>query len=259
MGLQREYGQEWRDQVKPIKYPFTDTSLLITSDNLTFDQSAVYDAAFYIVNWSSRLFLTFIEIFSEASKVARLHIGDVSTLSAAYADIDPFNIPEVITFKDQLGRQAGMMVVDPVALSFLQSWTLGSHSFRSDAEFVPSVITPMPAGYVTAIKDSTGDYASGDVWLVGEKGEVIRTKGANIRVDIVGDPLFKRLSYDDPSLFPTPRFVKTINGYSPDDSGDFKIVVGDYLAQNTILRIYPDPSLPGLRVELVGQNLQAVV
>jgi hypothetical protein len=257
--IEREYGQEWRDEVKTTKYPFTDTSSLITLDNLLFDKEAVYDASFYVINWNSRLYMTKIEIITDPNKIARIHIGDVSTISAAYADIDPFNVPSIITFTDALGRQAGMMVVDPVALSFLQSWTLGTHLFRTEAEFVPSVVTPMPTGYVTSIKDSTNDVLKGDIWLIGESGVVIRTEGANVRVDIVGDPLYKRLAYSDPTQFPTPRFVKTINGYSPDENGEFKIVVGDYLANDTILRIYPDPSLPGLRVELVGQTLQAIV
>jgi len=259
MGTEREYGHEWRDEIKPTKYPFTDSSTLMTSDNLSFYKEAVYDASFYIVNWNSRLFLTSVEVYSDSNKVVRLNIGDVSTIKAAYAEIDPFNIPEIITFKDALGRQAGIMVVDPVSLSFLQSWSLGIHSFRSNAEFVTSVITPMPSGYVTSIKDTTGEYLSGDVWLVGDDGVVLRNVGNNITVDIIGDPLFKRREYDDPTSFATPRFVKTINGYSPDENGDFKIVVGDYLARNTILRIYPDPSLPGLRIELVGQSLQSIV
>lgn len=259
MGIEREYGREWRDEIKPTKYPFTDSSSLMTSDNLSFDKEAVYDASFYIINWSSRLFLTSIEVYSDPNKIVRLNVGDVSTIKAAYADIDPFNIPEIITFNDSLGRQAGIMVVDPVSLSFLQSWSLGTHLFRSNAEFVPSTVTPMPSGYVTSIKDTNGEYLSGDVWLVGDDGVVLRNEGNQIRVDIIGDPLFKRREYDDPTSFPTPRFVKTINGYSPDDNGDFKIVVGDYLARNTILRIYPDPALPGLRIELVGQSLQSII
>ena len=259
MGLTREYGQEWRDQVKPTKYPFTDTSTLLTSDNLSFDRESVYDASFYIINWNSRLFLTSIEVYSDPNKLVRLNIGDVSTNKAAYADIDPFNIPEIIRFEDTMGRQAGIMVVDPVSLSFLQSWSLGAHTFRANAEFVPSVVTPMPAGYVTSLKDANGNYISGDVWLVGDNGVVLRSEGDQIRVDIVGDPLFKRREYDDPDMFPTPRFIKTINNYEPDDYGDFKIVVGDYQARDTILRIYPDPSLPGLRIELMGQSLQSVI
>ena len=259
MGLQREYGQEWRDQVKPTKYPFTDTSGMTTVENLLFDYTSVYDASFYIINWTSRLFITAVEIAADPNKTARIYVGDVSNQKAAYADIDPFNIPEVVTFVDELGRQAGIMVVDPVAFAFIQTWPLGSHQLRLNAELVTSVITPMPSSYVTAIRTPTGEYLSGDVWLIGEDGVVIRTENGNIRVDIVGDPLFKRLEYDNPDEFVTPRFVKTINGNPPDENGDFKIVVGDYLAGDTILRVYPDLSLPGIRIELTGQTIEGVV
>lgn len=259
MGLQREYGQEWRDQVKPTKYPFTDTSGMTTVENLLFDYTSVYDASFYIINWTSRLFITAVEIAADPNKTARIYVGDVSNQKAAYADIDPFNISEVVTFVDALGRQAGIMVVDPVAFAFIQTWPLGSHQLRLNAELVTSVITPMPSSYVTAVKTSAGEHLSGDVWLIGEDGVVIRTENGNIRVDIVGDPLFKRLEYDNPDEFVTPRFVKTINGNPPDENGDFKIVVGDYLAGDTILRVYPDLSLPGIRIELTGQTIEGVV
>ena len=121
MALQREYGQEWRDQVKPTKYPFTDNSSMTTGSNLLFDYTAVYDASFYIINWSSRLFITIIEVTADPNKTARIYVGDASNQKAAYADVDPFNITEVITFQDSLGRQAGILVVDPVAFAFIQT------------------------------------------------------------------------------------------------------------------------------------------
>lgn len=259
MGLEREYGIEWRDETKLVRYPFTDTSTLTTTDNLLFDQSSVYDASFYVIGWNKRLFITSIEIYSDPNKIVKINIGDVSTPSIAFATLDPFNIPEIIRFEDNDARQAGLMVVDPVAMSFIQTWSPGEHNFRSNAEFVPSVVLPMPTKTVTALKDSSGNLVSGDVWLVGEEGVVLRLESGKIRVDIVGDPLFKRREYENTDEFPTPRFVKTINGVPPDDFGDFKIVVGDFIVNDTILRVYPDPSLPGIRIDLVGQTLQAIV
>jgi len=259
MALQREYGQEWRDQVKSTKYPFTDTSSMLTTGNLSFDYTSVYDASFYVINWSSRLFITIIEITADPNKTARIYVGDVSNQKAAYADVDPFNITEVVTFNDSLGRQAGLLVVDPVAFAFIQTWPLGVHQMRTNAETVPSAVTPMPSSYVTSLKTVSGQYVSGDIWLIGEEGVVIRTESGSLRVDIVGDPLFKRKEYDNPDEFPTPRFIKTINGNPPDENGDFKIVVGDFLAGDTILRVYPDLSLPGIRIELTGQTIEGIV
>lgn len=258
MGLEREYGYEWRDQLKDTRYPFCDRCSLATADNLVIDKSAIYDASFYIVNWSSKLFITSIEITSDVATQANIYVGNPASKKAASAVIDPFDVPEVITFSDNLGRQAGILVVDPVAMSFIQTWPIGEHIFRETAEFVPSVVLPMPDNLVSSLRCDNSALINNDAWLIGEDGVVLRLDGdSNIRVDIIGDPLFKRRQ--NPGSFVTPRFIKTINNIPPDDMGDFKISVGNYEASDTILRIYPDPSLPGLRIELVGQELQAIV
>jgi hypothetical protein len=114
----------------------------------------------------------------------------------------------------------------------------------------------MPSNGVSSFKDELNNTVSGEVWLVGENGVVVRTEGKNIRVDVVGDPLFKRKVDNS---FVTPRFIKTINGIPPDEYGDFKIVSGSYMAGDTILRVYPEPDVPGIRIELVGQSLETIV
>ena len=258
MGLEREYGYEWRDQLKDTKYPFCDRCTLTTADNLVIDKAAIYDASFYVVNWSSRLFITSIEVLSDVTTQAKIYVGNSINKRVAHATIDPFDVPEVITFFDTLDRPAGIMVVDAIALSFIQTWPIGEHIFRETAEFVPSVVLPMPDNIVSSVKCENGALVNNNVWLIGEDGVVLRLDGDNnIRVDIIGDPLFKRRQA--PDSFITPRLIKTITNNPPDDNGDFKIVVGNYEASDTILRIYPDPSLPGLRIELVGQELQAIV
>jgi hypothetical protein len=257
MSYKQEYGYEWRDQVKDTKYPFSDNSTLLTASNLLIDKSAIYDASFYLVNWSSRLFITSIEIATGVGPELKIYVGNSSNKKAAVATLDPFSIPEVITFTDTLGRPAGIMVVDSVAMAFLQTWPIGEHILREAAEFVPSVVLTMSGEAVSSLRSYDNELVNGNVWLIGEDGVVLRLEDGNIRVDIVGDTLFKRR--DNPESFITPRFIKTINNVPPDEHGDYKIVVGNFQASDTILRIYPDPSLPGIRVELVGQDLQAIV
>lgn len=256
MAIGTEYGQEWRDSTKPTKYPFTDLSGLHTLDGLYIDHSSIYDASFYIVNWESRLYVTSIVVSAGSSKTVTINIGDPENLIVASAEINPASIPSEIAFTDTSGRPAGIMIVDPVAFSFIQTWGIGEHVFGNTAEFVPFVIMHMPGNGVSSFKDELNNLVSGEVWLVGENGVVVRTEGKNIRVDIVGDPLFKRRN--DVS-FVTPRFVKTINGVPPDEYGDFKIVSGNYMAGDTILRVYPEPDAPGIRIELVGQSLETIV
>ena len=109
MSYKQEYGYEWRDQVKDTKYPFSDNSTLLTASNLLIDKSAIYDASFYLVNWSSRLFITSIEIATGVGPELKIYVGNSSNKKAAVATLDPFSIPEVITFTDTLGRPAARL------------------------------------------------------------------------------------------------------------------------------------------------------
>ena len=256
MVIGTEYGQEWRDSTKPTKYPFTDSAELSASTGRYIDHTSIYDASFYIVNWVSRLYITSIIISSAASKIVTINIGDAENLIIASAELPASNIPSEIFFTDTSGRPAGIMIVDPIAFSFIQTWDIGEHIFENTAEFVPFVIMHMPSNGVSSFKDGSNNIVSGEVWLVGENGVVVRTEGKNIRVDVVGDPLFKRRV---DSSFITPRFIKTINGIPPNEFGDFKIVSGSYMAGDTILRVYPEPDVPGIRIELVGQSLETIV
>ena len=101
---------------------------------------------------------------------------------------------------------------------------------------------------------------TGAVWLVGEDGVVIRNVDGNIRIDLVGDPLFERAlctkelpegSTDDP--FPEPTFLQTINGLAPDEFGDFKITAGDAGAADTVLRVFENEG--ALKIEVVGKKV----
>jgi hypothetical protein len=102
-----------------------------------------------------------------------------------------------------------------------------------------------------------------DVWLIGEDGVVLRKDENAIRVDIVGDPLFKRklctTTGGNIELFVTPNFVRTVNGIKPDEYGNFTITANNELAGDTILRIYPDAANNVVKIEFVGQRLESVI
>ena len=125
------------------------------------------------------------------------------------------------------------------------------------AEFAATCVTPMPAAGVRGFTTPDGTLFTGDVWLVGEDGVVVREEDGAVRIDVVGDPLFRRRLCQPVQLFTTPRFVKTINGMRPDARGDFKITAGRALAADTVLRVYTDDT-GGITFEAVGQVLQGV-
>ena len=117
-----------------------------------------------------------------------------------------------------------------------------------------------------------GTLVTGDVWLVGDDGVVVRHQQVNmpgccgqpavlrdvIRVDIVGDPLFKRRICDAQSLFATPQPIKIVRvvnqgktfDSTPDDEGYLTIQMNDAGAADTILRVRTTSA--GILIETVG-------
>ena len=84
---------------------------------------------------------------------------------------------------------------------------------------------------------------------------VVRQEGDDvIRVDIVGDPLFRRQLCFPIDLFKPPGFVKTINGCRPDAAGNFNLTVGGHINDETIMRVRKTDS--GLTIEAVGSTIQ---
>ena len=169
-----------------------------------------------------------------------------------------------------------MLVSEASRLATFQSWTLGDHDFdQEQTEFVARVCVPTPEVGVRGFLLDDGSIMTGDVWIVGDDGVVVtageaieevegftseQRKVVTLRIDVVGDPLFRRRLCSN--VFETPKFLKTItvrhqcNSFvcGPDTLGDFKISVGDQDAPDPILRIRSIPE--GLRFEAVGEELE---
>ena len=91
-----------------------------------------------------------------------------------------------------------------------------------------------------------------------DQGEVV--EHPVIRIDIVGDTLFRRRLCTDAALFVTPRYVETVTfvgqGTSftctPDIVGDIKMLAGNHLAEDTVLRVRTTEG--GIVIEAVGER-----
>lgn len=247
---------EFRDENAPTKYPFSDEATLKTVEGLAIEPDAFLDATLYPIGGLERQYLSRIIV---ASRSVTIVIGDTKTANLASVTFDPLAPPESLTLTDDYGRPAGVLVSDALRLAVFQSWPIGEHRFLAGAtEFVASCVIPMPQVGVRGFVTPDGTLFTGDVWIVGEDGVVVSREGDDtLRVDVVGDPLFRRRLCQPLQLFATPRFVQTINGMRPDVRGDFKITVGRTLASDTVLRVYADES-GGITFEAVGQLLQGV-
>lgn len=254
---QRIIYREWRDEQAGSKYPFADDASLVASTGLTLDQAIFLDAVVYPIGGGPRVYLT--KVAARGTRTVTISIGTQNGAALASASFDPLEPPSELNLFDALGRPAGLLVSTPDRLAAFQTWPFGDHDFGQNAEFVSSCVIPMPAPGLRGLLLEDGTLFTGDVWIVGEDGVVVRKDGEGvIRIDLVGDPLFRRRLCEPNDLFATPRFIKTINGVPPDDRGTFLLTVNSELAGDTILRVYPSEDGKSLRVEVVGQKLEGV-
>lgn len=253
---------QWRDEQAPSKYPFGDNATLITTDGIALGTDTFLDARIYPIGGATRMSL---QIVTVASGRTTLYIGPTSAPQLCFGWFDPVEPPDIIRLQDVWGRSAGMLVSESLRLARFQSWELGTHTFESEAsEFAASVCIPTPEVGVRGMITAEGDIFTGDAWVVGENGVIVREDPEDaedgtrvIRVDLVGDPLFKRALCGDKvsgivPLFATPQFLRTINNVPPDEYGNYVISTAGNIAPDNILRIVPTPE--GLRFEAVGQK-----
>jgi hypothetical protein len=241
--------QELYDEYAATRYPFLDTCTLLADTQQQLDADLFFDASLYPVGNTGVLYITTITV---QSRLVTISIADKSKAVVATASFDPFTVGDVLSITDIAGRPAGVLVSAAQRLSRFSSWVEGTHTFSASAAvFVPSCIIPSPATGVRGLKTPQGDVLTNTVVLVGGAGVVLSTAGDDaIRVDIVGDPLYRRRLCAQVSAFKTPLFVQTINGCPPDQNGNINIIIGNQLASKTILRLnqYED----GLIIEANG-------
>lgn len=243
---------EWRDSNRDVRYPFADTATLVTRNGFRLPPELFLDGCLYPVGAQAGLYVTAVVV---AGQNVTLRVGDAQESNRAEATFSVLEAPEVLAFRDRYGRPAGILVADPAALPLLASWGDGTHAFFPEATpLAASALIPLPDPGLQGIVVE-GELLTGDLWLVGGTGIALRWDGDAIRIDAVGDPLFQRRSCGG-AEFPTPRFLRTLNGLPPGDAGGITITTGSRLAGDTILRIYS--AADGLHFEAVGQKLEGV-
>jgi hypothetical protein len=176
--------------------------------------------------------------------------------SGAYS---PISLPEngQIQLTDVYGRPAGLLITTTDCLSLLGGWPAGTHVFNlTDTEFVSSVVVPAQEQCARAMQSFDElNFLTGDVWLIGDAGVVVRQESDEVvRIDINGEPLFKRLLCEGTAENYSPGpFLQTINGCTADEYGNFNITVVGQGTPDTILRIFPTNGQ--LKIGLVGKKV----
>lgn len=248
---------DFRDEQADSKYPFADTATLKTAgEEFELPRDGFIDVVIFAINSGSNAYLS--EVLIEGSTVT-LIVGAANASDIASASYTPLSVPENghLYLQDEYGRPAGLLIMTKECLATFSGWPAGSHVFNpEDTEFVSSVVIPAQEQCVRAIQSPDAlNFFTGDVWLIGDAGVVVRQESNEvIRVDITGEPLFKRLLCEGTAEnYRTGPFLQTINGCGPDEYGNFNIVVAGKSAPDAILRIYPQDGQ--LNIGMVGRRV----
>jgi hypothetical protein len=241
---------QFRDEQSDSRYPFIDTATLRTG-NLEIGRTAIVDAVLYPIGGIARAYISTIEV---TTQTVTIWIGAQNNNKICKAEFSAVSsgVLEDLPLVDNYNRPAGLLLVDGIEIAKLAGWPQGSHVFRATTtEFVSSVVIPAQEPGVRAVLPATDELMTDDIWLVGDQGIVVRGISEQvIRIDIVGEPLFRRLLCGPINQFDPPQFVKTINGCPPDIYGSFIITATDINVEDTALRVYPENN--GLRIDLLG-------
>lgn len=258
MSAARILFPQFRDEQSDSRYPFADRATLISQERkLEIGRDTFIDAAIHVIGGAPRAYISSIVV---TPTLITINVGDTSNRNTATAAFNPLAVPAdgALELVDGYNRPAGMLLSSALALATFSAWPNETHTFRiADTEFVASVVIPANEPGVRALVGADNVPLTGDIWLVGDHGVVLRAPDAHtIRVDVVGEPLFQRVVCEPVSRFQPKTFLKTItvNGVTcgPDEYGNFAFTATGHGASDTILRIYYQDGT--IKIDTVGKK-----
>ncbi len=251
---------EFRDYFGPTKHPFADISTLVNRDGIFVPVGVFLDASIYLVGGQPPFYISYLDITQQGAKI---WIGDSKQERLASTEFSFTSLPDTLPLQDSYERPAGIFVSEPSRLSIFQSLPVGEHAFRSSqTQFSATCTIPLPDIGVRGFVLDDGTVISGNVWFVGEDGVVLTPETRSVevtpgelseetvlRIDVVGDPLFRRKLCG--GLFTTPQFLQSVIVQSgacevelhSDVAGNIQITIGDHEVDDPVLRMRSSSSL----------------
>lgn len=241
----------FREETTPTRYPFADTATLqANNSDFNIGVDSFIDASLYPIGAGVGLHISRIETSATQTRIVITDAANTSEFIAEYSTLQPPS--DLIEIVDAFDRPAGYLLstADKLASFGTQNAT---HEFdRAATEFAATTVIPAREPGVRGVQTTKSKLLTKDVWLVGDMGVQLTHKGNGvIRVDVVGEPLFKRALCEVNTDFPAKKYVRTINGCGPDQFGNFIITPTREAAPDSILRVYPSAS--GIVIEAVGR------
>lgn len=213
---------QWRDSHRETAFPFSLTAALTTDTDKTLPTGAFLDGVLQLPGGVVPFHLLSIDVGYET---ATLQFGDATRDNLVHGVVDLQDPQEITELVDDSQRSFGALIGDPTVLRQINGWGLGLHTFRRGrAELAAAVCVALPSVGVSGLSTADGQVHAGDVWIVGERGVVVRTamqsapapcavrlEQSVVRVDVVGDPLFRRRGCNDEAgAYATPRVIRKI-------------------------------------------------
>lgn len=223
---------EWRASNELSQFPFSDNATLRNVAGDTLLVGTFIDAALYPPGGQSDMYLSKVVVTGSS---VTIHIGDSHTSERASTTFNPAEPPAYLRLTDSHGRPAGILVSEPARLAIFLSWGPGTHEFTQQATaLVAAVCIPKPGVGLQGVQLPNGEIVTGDIWIVGDDGVVLSAENeiipgafgaadtveSVIRVDVVGDPLFRRRLCAAPGDFPTQRFLESLTFCTPPIAGE---------------------------------------
>lgn len=259
---------QFRDEQADSRYPFADNAnLLSTERKLDIGRNTFVDASLYIIDGDRQAYISAITVTPVEVTIT---IGDVGSKARATGKYSALNPPAngIVELFDTWNRPCGMLLASTesvaadsprtnasLGLARFAAWPAETHTFKlADTQFVADVVIPAKAPGVRALTTETLELLTGDVWLIGARGVMVRQNGDDIiRFDILGEPLFQRLQCEPYDRFQPRLFIKTINGCGPDLYGNFTLTATAHGATDTVLRIFVQDG--NIRIDTVGRKV----
>ena len=191
-------GNPWGAESRRNPYPFVDIATFTDSSGiLRIDPAAITDAKLWpAVTSTSRVYL---------SSITRGQGSLVITVSTLDAVVGVATITDLtkrrVAFWAPDGSQSGYMAFSPGGLQGLHDVPTRTYEFPVAAtEFVASAVAPRATGGVKSLGDAAGNTLDGVFRIVGGEGVRLNAQPNGFRVDIVGDPYFRREACADPKV-----------------------------------------------------------
>jgi len=235
--------KDWRNANKQRRYPFADR-VTASNSQITISDNVFVDGRLYPIGGNEELFLSRVTKNANALTFAIRATGTDELATATFA-LDAIPENGEVAFFDSYNRPAGILLSSETDLQGFSGIDAGVYEFTHDeTQFAASVVVPQPAPCVRGIVLENGTFFTGDIWLVGEDGIILREEDGAIRIDIIGDPFAARKLCEDEvaddsevSTLAPYCPIKTINGITPDDLGNYQLLVGANESLTNILRI----------------------